>query len=144
MTTGRINQVIRESAVRRAPAPAPRFAPTGARAETNPLDHLTENRGEKAYDRRSTSSASRTGSLNESMGNPGRLPSASDDLRRPPSGRRPCLAQEAGNPLSAQHVCTRRSVIWIPGTPHAVWTSDSVFARSVPRLRPVSPMSPLT
>jgi hypothetical protein len=77
-------------------------------------------------------------------GYPGRLPSASDDLQRPPSGRRPFLAQEAGNPLSAQHVCTRRSVIWIPGTPHAVWTSDSVFARSVPRLRPVSLMSPLT
>ncbi|CAM6063909.1 unnamed protein product [Sphagnum tenellum] len=33
-------------------------------------------------------------------GYPGRLPSASDNLQRPPSGRRPCSAQEAGNPLS--------------------------------------------
>jgi hypothetical protein len=77
-------------------------------------------------------------------GYPERLASASDDLPRPPSGRRPFLAQEGGNPLSAQRVCTGRTVIWLPGTPRAVWTSDSVFARSVPRLRPVSPMSPLT
>ena len=48
MTTGRINQVIRESAAQRAPAPTPRFAPTGARAEMNPLEDLTENRDEKA------------------------------------------------------------------------------------------------
>jgi hypothetical protein len=31
-----------------ANAPTPRFAPTGARAETNPLEHLTKNRDEKA------------------------------------------------------------------------------------------------
>ncbi len=48
MTTGRINQVIRESAAQRAHAPTPRFAPTGARGETNPLEDLTENRDEKA------------------------------------------------------------------------------------------------
>jgi hypothetical protein len=31
-----------------ASAPTPRFAPTGTRAETNPLEHLTENWDEKA------------------------------------------------------------------------------------------------
>ncbi len=54
----------------------------------------------------------------------------------------PLLTQEGENPFSILHICTRRSILWIPDTPHVILTLEWMFAHSVPCLSLVSPMSP--